>query len=99
MAKKRQKTTSNERQHYSEEFKREAVQMLLDGHSATSIIERLGIPGATMLYRWRREERERSGPMAASLETRVHALEEELRRVKTERDILKKCLAIIGRTT
>ena len=99
MAKKRQKTTSNERKHYSEEFKREAVQMLLDGHSAASIVERLGIPGATMLYRWRREERERSGPMAASLEMRVHELEEELRRVKTERDILKKCLAIIGRTT
>jgi transposase len=50
-----------------------------------------------MLYRWRREERERSGPMAASLETRVHELEEELRRVKMERDILKKALVIFGR--
>ena len=99
MASKQRNSQSTECKHYSEEFKREAVQMLLDGHSATSIIKRLGIPGATMLYRWRREERERSGPMAASLESRVHELEEELRRVKTERDILKKCLAIIGRTT
>ena len=97
MAKNRQKTSNIERKHYSEEFKREAVQMLLDGHSATSIVQRLGIPGATMLYRWRREERERSGPMAASLETRVHELEEELRRVKMERDILKKALVIFGR--
>ena len=97
MVRKQKKTASAERKHYSEEFKREAVQMLLDGHSATSIIERLGIPGTTMLYRWRREERERSGPMAASLETRVHELEEELRRVKMERDVLKKALVIFGR--
>jgi transposase len=99
MAKKRQKKDSSQRNNYSEEFKREAVQMLLDGHSATSIVERLGIPGTTMLYRWRREERERSGPMAASLETRLHELEEELRRVKMERDILKKALVIFGRIT
>ena len=97
MSSKKQKSVSSERKHYSEEFKREAVQMLLDGHSAASIIERLGIPGATMLYRWRREERERSGPMAASLETRVQELEEELRRTKMERDILKKALIIFGR--
>jgi len=97
MAKHRRKTSNIERKHYSEEFKREAVQMLLDGHSATSIVQRLGIPGATMLYRWRREERERCGPMAASLESRVHELEEENRRLKNERDILKKCLAILGR--
>ncbi len=97
MAGKQKKTGSPERKHYSEEFKREAVQMLLDGHSATSIVQRLGIPGTTMLYRWRREERERCGPMAASLEHRVHELEEENRRLKNERDILKKCLAIIGR--
>ena len=97
MASKQRKTASNERQNYSEDFKREAVQMLLDGHSATSIIERLGIPGATMLYRWRREERERSGPMAASRESRLHELEAELRRVKMERDVLKKALVIFGR--
>lgn len=99
MSHRKRKTEPSERKSYSEEFKREAVQMLIEGHSATSIVERLGIPGTTMLYRWRREERERSGPMAASLESRLHDLEEELRRVKSERDILKKCLAIIGRTT
>ena len=30
------------RQRFPEEFKREAVQMLLDGHSARSVTERLG---------------------------------------------------------
>jgi transposase len=98
MAVKRATADSNDRRHYTEEFKREAVQMLLDGHSAASIVQRLGISGTNMLYRWRQEERARSGPVAASLESRVHELEEELRRVKMERDVLKKALAIFGRT-
>jgi transposase len=51
MAKNRQKTSHIPRMPYSEEFKREAVQLLLDGDSATSIVQRLGIPGTTMLYR------------------------------------------------
>ena len=38
--------------------------MLLDGHSAASIVERLWIFGLAMLYRWRRQERKRSGPMS-----------------------------------
>jgi transposase len=99
MAKKRVSSPPPQRHHYSEEFKREAVQMLLDGHSAPSIMKRLGLSGPAMLYRWRRLERERPGPVAASLETRVQELEDELRRVKMERDILKKALTIFGRST
>jgi hypothetical protein len=34
------------RRSYPEEFKREAVQMLLDGHTAASVVERLGLSGA-----------------------------------------------------
>ena len=30
---------------FSQEFKQDAVQMLLDGHTASSIVERLGISG------------------------------------------------------
>jgi transposase len=40
---------------------------------------------------------EQSGPVAASLEARVHELEVELQRVTRERDILKKALIIFGR--
>ncbi len=32
------------RRRYTEEFKNEAVQMLLDGHSASSVMDRLGLP-------------------------------------------------------
>lgn len=82
---------------FSDEFKREAVQMLLDGHSASSVCERLGLSGTNLLYRWKREQLERTGPVATSLEARVRELESELQRVQRERDILKKALAIFGR--
>ena len=87
----------NSRREYSDEFKREAVQMLLDGHTARSVSERLGLSGGNLLYRWKREQLERSGPVATSLEARVRELESELQRVQRERDILKKALAIFGR--
>jgi transposase len=86
-----------QRRVFTDEFRREAVQMMLDGHSATSVAERLGLSSANLLYRWKREELERTGPVATSLETRVRELEIELHRVERERDILKKALAIFGR--
>src|SRR5580698_7997750 len=85
------------RREFTEEFRREAVQMMLDGHSAASVAERLGLSGTNLLYRWKREHLERSGPVATSLEARVRELEVQLQRAERERDILKKALAIFGR--
>jgi transposase len=82
---------------FSSEFRREAVQMMLDGHSAASVAERLGMAGTNLLYRWKRDELERTGPVATSLEGRIRELEIELHRAERERDILKKALAIFGR--
>jgi transposase len=82
---------------FTEEFRREAVQMLLDGHSAASVAERLGLAGTSLLYRWKQDHLQRTGPVATSLEARVRELETELHRVERERDILKKALAIFGR--
>jgi transposase len=85
------------RRSYPEEFKREAVQMLLDGHSVASVVERLGLSGPTLLYRWKQVLLASAGPAATSFEARVRELELELHRVERERDILKKALAIFGR--
>jgi transposase len=85
------------RREFTAEFRREAVQMMLDGHTAASVAERLGLAGTNLLYRWKREQLERTGPVATSLEARVRELEIELHRVERERDILKKALAIFGR--
>lgn len=84
------------RRQYSEEFKAEAVQMLLDGHSAESVASRLGLNGTSALYRWKSSAVSAGGPTATALETRVHELEKELRRVEQDRDILKKALAIFS---
>jgi transposase len=85
------------RHSYSKEFREEAVQMLLDGHSAASVAQRLGLSGPNLLYRWKKEVLHQAGPAARSLGDRVHHLEEELRRVERERDILKKALSILSR--
>ncbi len=82
---------------FDEQFKREAVQMMLDGLTASSVAERLGLSGTNLLYRWKQEQLDRTGPVATSLEARVRELESELHRVERERDILKKALAIFGR--
>ncbi len=87
------------RRRYDEEMKAEAVQMLLDGHSAASVASRLGLSGTNVLYRWKAKQLAASGPVATALESRVQELEKELRRVEQERDILKKALAIFSQKT
>ena len=84
---------------YTNELKSEAVQMLLDGHSAESVASNLGISATNLLYRWKASYVKASGPAAASLETRVRQLEDELRRVERERDVLKKALSIFSQRT
>jgi transposase len=97
MAQAKRKRAATTRRRYTQEFKQEAVQMLLDGHSAGSVAERLGLPGPNVLYRWKQTVVDRAGPAARTLGDRVAQLEDELRRVERERDILKKALAILSR--
>lgn len=91
------KQRTSKRRRYDREFKEQAVRMLLDGHSAQSVAQNLGLGGTNPLYRWKRQVLGREGQAAATLDTRVRQLEEELRRTQRERDILKKALAIFSR--
>lgn len=97
MSRKSQKSGSRSRRVFTLEFKEEAVQMLLEGHSASSVCERLGLSGTGLLYRWKKEVLGKESQVASNLEQRVRELETELRRVERERDILKKALSIFGR--
>ena len=99
MAKKPTRRKRRARRQYDDELKAEAVQMLLDGHSAESVVKNLGLSGTSLLYRWKSNLLEASGPAATTLDSRVQQLEEELRRVERERDILKKALAIFSQRT
>ncbi len=98
MSKKKAKNQSRARRVYPDEFKQEAVQMLLDGHSAGSVCERLGLSGTNLLYRWKKEFLGREGGIASGLDARIRELEAELRRVERERDVLKKALSIFSRS-
>jgi transposase len=84
---------------YPEELKKEAVQMLLDGHSASSVTHNLGIGHTSLLYRWKAEILGQEGQAASALEIKVRQLEEQLRRTERERDILKKALANFSQGT
>ena len=90
MAKKPTRKKCIQRRQYSDDWKAEAVQMLFDGHSAASVVRNLGISGTSLLYRWKNDLLEKSGPAATALEFRVQHLEEELRRTERERDILNR---------
>ncbi len=97
MSKRNGKRVKESRRSYTREFKEEAVRMLVDGHSASSVCERLGLSGTNLLYRWKKEILGRESGLASNLEQRVRELEAELRRVEREREILKKALSIFGR--
>ncbi len=94
MAKRGERSASGTRRVYPREFKEEAVQMLLDGHSARSVCARLGLSGANLLYRWKKGFLGKQGGIASSLDARVGELEAELRRVEREREVLPLDLSI-----
>jgi transposase len=92
-------TSSTPRRQYSDDLKQQAVQMLLDGHSAPSVVRNLGLSHTSLLYRWKADVLSKDGHTASALERRVRQLEEQLRRTERERDILKKALAIFSQGT
>jgi transposase len=51
MAKKQRKTVKPTRRTFTPEFKQQAVQMLLDGYTASSVSENLGIGNKNLVYR------------------------------------------------
>ena len=96
MAKRKSSKNSGTRRQYDDELRSEAVQMLLDGSSAQSIADNLGISSPGLVYRWKAKLIGKIGPAAEALDSRVLQLEEKLRRTERERDILKKALAIFS---
>ena len=95
-SKKKAKRT---RRVFDREFKEQAVQMMLDGQSASTVSANLGIDNTNLLYRWKKEILGEGGTAAVALDSRVRELEEKLRRTERERDVLKKALAIFSRNT
>lgn len=90
------------RRHHSPEFKREAVALVVEqGYSCAAAGRSLGVNGA-LIGRWKGELEARAtdafpghGKRAAEHQ-RIHELEAENRRLRMERDILKKATAFFA---
>jgi transposase-like protein len=87
---------AEKRQTYTAEFKREAVRLVtVHGYGAAEAARNLGI-NATMLGRWKREQEareDRAFPGKGRLlpeHEELHRLREENKRLRLEREILKK---------
>jgi len=91
------------RRTYTDEFKREAIQLLeSSGKTARQLERELGI-GKTSLSRWKRELEEKDkqafpgqGHVPPERE-QVQKLERQVEILRQERDILKKAVAIFAR--
>jgi len=91
------------RRTYDKEFKLEAVRLVLEeGHSARSVEQQLGT-GKGVVYGWVHEftdDPEYAFPGKGNLKApdkELYELKRELERVKRERDILKKAVAIFSK--
>jgi transposase len=87
------------RRQYTEEFKREAVELIKrSGKSKAQISRELGVSGQNISRWWQKygQDEEEAEEQIVSQEA-FRAIQSELRRVKEERDILKKALNIFSR--
>ena len=92
---KREKT-SKKRRSYDAEFKANILKMNADGRSVSSLSESFGI-NENLIYRWKRESATPSDKTPKVDLKDLLALQEEVRQLKLERDILKKALSIFSR--
>ena len=88
------------RRKYDAAFKEEVLQMVLNGRPVSEVARSLGI-GENIIYRWRsrhkaRENKREDNALAAP---DYQALHKRIGELETERDILKKALAIFSRQT
>lgn len=93
------------RRFFTPEFKAQAVKLVVEGeHPISQIAGDLGI-GESLLRRWRREHEEQTTPAPSGLttatnkpplEAEVRRLRRENERLRQEREIVKKAVAIFS---
>ena len=91
MAKKKRKK-------YTREFREEAVKLITEqGYNISEAARNLGI-NASMLGKWKREQETESNPgNDVSLQAEVRRLRKENKRLKMEREILKKAATFFAK--
>ena len=100
MGKERERVNDGRRQHFTREFKLEAVRLLETGQKpASQLALELGIR-RNMLNKWQEElssKGDAAFPGGGRRRTEVDQLRAELKKVTEERDILKKAAAYFAK--
>lgn len=91
-----------ERRKFTEEFKREAIQLMeTSGKSIAEIARDLGI-NDNNLYRWRglygNQSQANTNGSVGEMEAELKRLQREVEVLRQERDILKKAMSIVSRS-
>ena len=82
---------------YDDEFKRNAVGKVLDGHSVRSVSHELGV-NESQIHKWKRAALTNGDGVQSGTElTETAALKKRIRELEMENEILKKAALIFGR--
>ena len=82
---------------YDVDFKRNAVQKVLDGQSAASVAREFGI-GENLIYKWKKAILHNGNSTQSGSElSEIGALKKRNRELELEVEILKKATLIFGR--
>ncbi len=82
---------------YDDEFRRNAVKKVLDGQSARSVSQELGV-NESLIHKWRRTAlKNGDGKQTAQEIGETAALKKRIRQLEMEVEILKKATLIFGR--
>jgi len=85
------------RRKYDDEFKREAVQKVLDGQTAVSVARELGI-GENLIYRWKSNFlKNGNGKQSGEQLQEIEELRKRNRELEMELGIIKKATLIFGK--
>jgi len=86
-----------QRRQYDAEFKKNALQLIADGRSVSSVAKSLGIKEG-VLYNWKSKAKKAASTEGTSEDkAEIQSLKKKLAEVEMERDILKKALGIFSR--
>lgn len=90
------------RRKYDVDFKAEVLKMVANGQSVAYVSKALGI-SENIIYRWKQQTKGKESVSlqhdSSSLVVENQQLKDRVRQLETERDILKKALAIFSRQT
>ncbi|MFN8432349.1 MAG: transposase [Spirosomataceae bacterium] len=90
------KKSVKKRRKYDENFKGEILKMIDGGKSVQEVSQTFGI-GENLVYKWRSESKSSLSPSELSRYNEIESLKKQLKIAETERDILKKAIAIFGK--